>query len=76
MLNLSVLLEDSARRYPDRDALVLGKTRIGYGELDARANRVANLLIARGIAPGDTVAMSIPTDRKSLINKLFTRRAA
>ncbi|KHJ70257.1 long-chain-fatty-acid--CoA ligase [Rhodococcus sp. Chr-9] len=60
MLNLSVLLEDSARRYPDRDALVLGNTRIGYGELDARANRVANLLIARGIAPGDTVAMSIP----------------
>ncbi len=25
---------------------------------------------------GETVPMSIPTDRKSLINKLFTRRAA
>jgi len=60
MLNLSVLLEDSARRYPYRDALVLGDTRIGYGELDARANRVADLLVARGIAPGDTVAMSLP----------------
>ena len=60
MLNLSVLLEDSSRRYPHRDALVLGDTRISYSELDARSNQVANLLIARGIAPGDTVAMSFP----------------
>ncbi len=60
MLNLSVLLEDSARRYPHRDALVIGDTRISYGELDARANQVANLLVERGIAPGDTVAMSFP----------------
>ena len=60
MLNLSVLLEDSSRRYPHRDALVLGGTRISYSELDARSNQVANLLIARGIAPGDTVAMSFP----------------
>ncbi|MFZ2173124.1 MAG: long-chain fatty acid--CoA ligase [Rhodococcus sp. (in: high G+C Gram-positive bacteria)] len=60
MLNLSVLLEDSARRYPDRVALVLGDTRITYGELDARSNQVANLLIERGIEPGDTVALSFP----------------
>ena len=60
MLNLSVLLEDSARRYPDRVALVLGDIRITYGELDARANQVANLLVGRGVTPGDTVAMSFP----------------
>ncbi|MFD4405005.1 long-chain fatty acid--CoA ligase [Nocardia sp. NPDC058499] len=60
MLNLSVLLEDSSRRYPHRDALVLGDTRISYSELDARSNQVANLLVSRGIAPGDTVAMSFP----------------
>jgi long-chain acyl-CoA synthetase len=60
MLNLSVVLEDSARRYPTRDALVLGDTRISYAELDSRSNRVANLLVERGIEPGDTVAMSFP----------------
>lgn len=60
MLNLSVLLEDSARRYPTRDALVLGDTRISYAELDSRSNQVANLLRERGIEPGDTVAMSFP----------------
>ena len=31
MLNLSTLLEDSARRHPDRDAVVLGDVRLDYG---------------------------------------------
>ncbi len=30
MLNLSTLLEDSARRHPDRDAVVLGDVRVDY----------------------------------------------
>jgi long-chain acyl-CoA synthetase len=60
MLNLSVLLEDSARTFPDRDALVLGDTRLTYAQVDAAANQVANLLVERGIAPGDKVALSCP----------------
>ncbi|SDD05443.1 long-chain-fatty-acid--CoA ligase [Rhodococcus tukisamuensis] len=60
MLNLSVLLEDSARRYPAREALVLGDERLSYEELNNRANQVANLLVSRGIEPGDKVALSCP----------------
>jgi len=60
MLALSVLLEDTARRHPDRDAVVLGDTRIDYKTLDTKANQVANLLVARGIKPGDKVALSCP----------------
>jgi long-chain acyl-CoA synthetase len=60
MLNLSVLLEDTARRYPDRDAVVLGDRRLTYLGLDALANQVANLLVSRGIQPGDKVALSCP----------------
>ena len=60
MLNLSVLLEDSARKYPDRDALVLGDTRLTYAQVNAAANQVANLLVERGIGPGDKVALSCP----------------
>ena len=37
MLNLSVLLEDSARIFPDRDAVVLGDTRLTYAQVDAAA---------------------------------------
>ncbi|MEU4428020.1 long-chain fatty acid--CoA ligase [Actinoplanes sp. NPDC024001] len=60
MLNLSVLLEDSARHYPQRDAVVFGPRRLTYAQVDAAANQVANLLVARGIQPGDKVALSCP----------------
>lgn len=60
MLNLSVLLEDSARKYPTRDALVLGDTRLTYAQVNGAANQVANLLVERGIQPGDKVALSCP----------------
>ncbi|KUN29300.1 long-chain fatty acid--CoA ligase [Streptomyces antibioticus] len=60
MLNLSVLLEDSARKYPNRDAVVLGPTRLTYAQVEAAANQVANLLVERGIRPGDRVALSCP----------------
>ncbi|HET7357129.1 MAG TPA: long-chain fatty acid--CoA ligase [Nocardioidaceae bacterium] len=60
MLNLSLFLEDSARSHPDRDAVVLGDTRLTYAQVDGFANRVANLLRSRGIQPGDKVALSCP----------------
>ncbi|GGQ73879.1 long-chain-fatty-acid--CoA ligase [Streptomyces flaveolus] len=60
MLNLSVLLEDSARTHPDRDAVVLGTTRLTYAQIDTAANQVANLLVDRGVWPGDKVALSCP----------------
>src|SRR5215210_4885515 len=60
MLNLSALLEDSARKHPDRDAVVLGQTRLSYGRVEAAANQVANLLVEKGIQPGDKVALSCP----------------
>src|SRR4051812_14378364 len=60
MLNLSILLEDSARTHPDPDALVLGETRLTYAQGNAAANQVANLPVERGIEPGDKVALSCP----------------
>jgi long-chain acyl-CoA synthetase len=59
-VNLATLLEDSARRHPSRDAVVLGPTRLTYAEVDAAANQVANLMASRGIRPGDKVALSCP----------------
>ncbi len=60
MLNLSVLLEDSARKHPTRDAVVLGDLRLTYAQVDGFANQVANLLTSNGIGPGDKVALSCP----------------
>src|SRR6202042_255620 len=56
--NLADLLNESADRFPGRAALVLGDTRLTYAELGAMSNQVANLLVARGIRPGDRVALS------------------
>jgi long-chain acyl-CoA synthetase len=60
VFNLSILLEDSARRYPDRDAVVLGDTRLTYGQVNGAANQVANLLVSKGIGSGDKVALTCP----------------
>ncbi|MFF1359588.1 long-chain fatty acid--CoA ligase [Streptomyces sp. NPDC058297] len=60
MLNLAVMLEDSARAVPDHTAVVLGDQQLTYAELDTAARRVASLLRSRGIEPGDKVALSCP----------------
>ena len=58
--NVSGLLTDSVARFPERTAIVFGEDRITYAELDSAVNRVANLLVARGVQPGDKVALSCP----------------
>ena len=60
MLNLAVLLEDSARNAPDRTAVICGDTQLTYAEIDAKANQVANALKKFGIEKGDKVALSCP----------------
>ena len=58
MANLSALLENSAAKYPERLAIILGETRLNYAQVDGAANQVANLLVSRGIEPGDKVGLS------------------
>ncbi|WP_084963225.1 long-chain-fatty-acid--CoA ligase [Thermoactinospora rubra] len=60
MLNLSVVLEDSARNVPDRTAVVFGDLRLPYSMINTFANQVANLLVSRGIGKGDKVALACP----------------
>ena len=60
MSNLSRLLSDSAGSHPNRPAIIFGSSSLTYAELDAAANRVAHLLVSRGIEPGDKVALSSP----------------
>ena len=60
--NLASLLETSAQKYPEREAIVFPATgrRMTYAEVDTVANMVANLLVSKGIQPGDKVALSCP----------------
>ncbi|MFT4187178.1 MAG: AMP-binding protein [Aeromicrobium sp.] len=60
MADLAALLDDAVRTRPERTAVVFGDARISYAEFDRAVNQVANLLVARGVRPGDTVALSCP----------------
>ncbi|MFI1227665.1 MULTISPECIES: amino acid adenylation domain-containing protein [unclassified Streptomyces] len=51
------LFEEQAAKTPDRPALSFGAESISYGELNARANRLARLLISRGVGPERVVAL-------------------
>jgi acyl-CoA synthetase (AMP-forming)/AMP-acid ligase II len=54
---LGTLLRERAAAHPDRIAIVAGNERISYAEVDRRATRVANGLIAAGIKPGARIAL-------------------
>ncbi|MFD9959505.1 non-ribosomal peptide synthase/polyketide synthase [Amycolatopsis sp. NPDC058986] len=54
------LLARQAARTPDTIALVFGEQRLTYAELDARVNRMARLLLVRGAAPEQVVALGLP----------------
>jgi long-chain acyl-CoA synthetase len=58
MLNLAVLLDDSAREVPERTAIVCEGIRLSYAQLNAAANQVANGLFQAGIRQGDTIGLS------------------
>lgn len=60
MLNLAIILEESARRSPAKTAVILDSIRLNYAELNGAANKIANGLTRLGVRPGDKVAMMIP----------------
>ncbi|WP_030576378.1 amino acid adenylation domain-containing protein [Streptomyces globisporus] len=45
---------------PDAPALTAGSTTLSYGELDARAEALADGLYAHGVRPGDLVGLCLP----------------
>ncbi|TQF65477.1 AMP-binding protein [Rhodococcus spelaei] len=56
-MNLTTMLESTARKFPDKDALVYGDQRITYAELLAASKRAAEVLRSRGVGRGDRVAV-------------------
>ena len=54
------ILAGAAHRYGDRVALVKGDESLTYRTLRTRAAQAANGLIARGVKPGDRVALVMP----------------
>ncbi|MDQ3404301.1 MAG: amino acid adenylation domain-containing protein, partial [Actinomycetota bacterium] len=64
---LPALFEEQVRRTPDLTAVVFEAQTVTYAELDARANRLARLLIARGAGPERLVAVAVPRSLELIV---------
>ena len=51
------MLRRSAQRFPDKAAIICGAETLSYRALDARANQLANVLLALGLPKGAKVAI-------------------
>ncbi len=61
------ILRERAEAHPDRDYLRFGTGAwLSYGEVNARANRIANALLARGLRTGEAVSMLMPNCEDNL----------
>jgi len=60
MANLADRLRDAAARHADRVAVQLDDAQLTYRQLDQAAARVAGLLRAKGVEPGDRIGVMLP----------------
>jgi 2,3-dihydroxybenzoate-AMP ligase len=59
-IGVAELVARTARRLPDRTALVCGERRLTYATLVAEVDRVAAAFLARGVRAGDRVVVQLP----------------
>jgi myxalamid-type nonribosomal peptide synthetase MxaA len=69
------LIEAQAARTPAADALVLGEDVLSYGEMNARANRLARRLVALGVRPEARVGIVAERTLESVVALLAVMKA-
>ncbi|HEY9313894.1 MAG TPA: non-ribosomal peptide synthase/polyketide synthase [Williamsia sp.] len=69
------LFDEQVAATPDNRALIDGDTVITYAELDRRANRLARLLIARGVGPEKLVAIALDRTAELVVALLAVVKA-
>ncbi|WP_448042759.1 amino acid adenylation domain-containing protein [Bradyrhizobium liaoningense] len=69
------LFAEQVRRAPEAIALVCEDGRLTYGELDARANRLARRLMVLGVMPDQPVAICLPRGIATVVSLLAVLKA-
>ena len=72
---LTAILARQARRVPDRPAIHFYGRAVSFGELDSAVGRFAGFLQARGLSPGDRVAIFLENSPQFAIAYYGTLRA-
>ena len=69
------LFQDQVARAPESVAVVCGADQLSYAELNAQANRVAHLLLARGVEPNQPVGISVERSLDMIVAVLAILKA-
>ena len=69
------LFEAQVERSPEAIALVFEESTLSYAELNAQANRLAHLLIDRGVGPENLVAIALPRSIEMVVTLLGILKA-
>ncbi|MFV0126202.1 amino acid adenylation domain-containing protein [Streptomyces sp. HMX112] len=69
------LFEAQVRRTPHATAVLCGRRRVSYAELNARANQLARLLAAHGVGPETPVAVMLPRSVSAVVAQLAVVKA-
>ncbi|MCZ1007003.1 amino acid adenylation domain-containing protein [Streptomyces lydicus] len=72
---LPALFETQAARVPDAPAVRYADRTVSYGELNARANQLARLLVERGAGPESFVGIALPRTDLTLVAVLGVLKA-
>ncbi|MDQ2881212.1 MAG: amino acid adenylation domain-containing protein [Actinomycetota bacterium] len=72
---LPVLFEAAVARAPGLPAIVTEDGSVSYRELDERANRLARLLLTRGVGPEAVVAVMLPRSVEMVVAQLAVTKA-
>ncbi|WP_165646244.1 AMP-binding protein, partial [Mycolicibacterium fortuitum] len=66
-LSIPAMFAEQAARDPGAIAVSFRGSNITYGELDQSANRLAHLLVERGVGPGQRVALLFPRSVEAVV---------
>ncbi len=75
VLTIDALLRQAAERAGEHDAVIDRGRRITYAELDRQSNRLARVLRARGVRPGDRVGLYLEKSLEAIVGVYGTLKA-
>ena len=74
-MQVEEFLENSAKQYPNKVALIVGEERLTYRQIDEESNRLAHALIAAGVVRGDRVVTFLPNSALAVFAIFATLKA-